>query len=196
MIRYKGVAAEALERHLYMMQLANLSMPIVRELMLAEVEIDAGREELYLSPRLSAAGRERYQALLEDAIRVGSPATLAASLGNAGILNATEVRQTKKGPVTARVPITAPETLAEGEFNRFYARAVARRALEVGQETVEVYRAKPVEAPRPESVAKVGALVSAEQLLTDLRTHVGVDTALGIPAGPNSGLSVRLARAG
>lgn len=29
-------------------------------------------------------------------------------------------------------------------------------------------------------------------MLDDLRTHVGVDTALGLPPGPNSGLSVRL----
>ena len=175
------------------MQLDNLSIPVVRELMLAEVEFDAGQGGLYLSPRLSALGRERYRGLLEDAIRAGGPETLAASIGRSGILNPTEQRQTKKGPITARVPVTAPETLAEGEFNRFYARAVARRALEVGQETVEVYRAKHVEAPRAESVAKVGTFVPAEQLLRDLRTHVGVDTALGIPAGPNSGLSVRLA---
>jgi hypothetical protein len=29
-------------------------------------------------------------------------------------------------------------------------------------------------------------------LLDDLRTNVGVDTALGLPAGPNSGLSAMI----
>ena len=46
-----------------------------------------------------------------------------------------------------------------------------------------------VENPRPESQAKVGALFDAKQLLNDLRTSQGVEPALGIPPGPNSGLS-------
>jgi hypothetical protein len=55
-----------------------------------------------------------------------------------------------------------------------------------------VYRAKAVEHARSESQQKIGSCVAAEPLLRDLRTHVGVDTALGLPPGPNSGLSVHL----
>lgn len=46
--------------------------------------------------------------------------------------------------------------------------------------------------PRVESQAKIGAIVNAEELLADIRVNVGVDTALGLPAGPNSGLSVQI----
>ena len=92
------------------------------------------------------------------------------------------------------MPWNAAQTLAEGEFNRFYIRAVRRATLEDGGETVEVYRAKAVADPRPDSEAKIGALVNAAVLLADLRQNIGIDTALGLPNGPNSGLSVRRVR--
>lgn len=66
--------------------------------------------------------------------------------------------------------------------------------MDLGGNSVEVYRAKAVQQPRPQSERLVGTTVDVHRLLRDLRTNVGVDTALGIPAGPNSGLSVRLTR--
>jgi hypothetical protein len=81
--------------------------------------------------------------------------------------------------------------LAQGEFNRYYIRGVCRRALEAGILDVEVYRARLVAAPRPDSEALIGRRLDAEQLIADLRTHMGVDTALGL-GRPNSGLSVCL----
>ena len=104
-----------------------------------------------------------------------------------------ETRRTPSGGTTnAKVPVTAPDTLAEGEFNRFYCRGVCARAIEEGKPSVHVYRAKQVENPRAESQEKVGAMIDANQLLNDLRTSQGVEPALGIPPGPNSGLSVQL----
>lgn len=82
--------------------------------------------------------------------------------------------------------------LAEGEFNRFYIRAICVRAMESGVREVTVYRAKEVLDARTESTRKIGQSVSAEELLRDLRTSQGIDTALGLPPGPNSGLSVYL----
>jgi len=61
---------------------------------------------------------------------------------------------------------------------------------------VEVYRAKQVKQPRPESIRLEGQRLNAAELLTDLRTHVGMDTVLGLPPGPNSGLSVKLLEVG
>ena len=178
------------------MHLENLSIPAVRRFMLDELQLDIDQNNLYESPRLSAAGRAQYVQLLRDALASGTPDTLAATLSSPGLLNATETRQTKNGIITAKVPVTAPETLAEGEFNRFHARGVCRQASDNGRDNVEVYRAKQVAAPRSESTAKIDTLVSAVQLIADLRNHIGIDTALGIPAGPNSGLSVRLGAAG
>ena len=91
----------------------------------------------------------------------------------------------------ARVPVTAPDTMAEGEFNRFYIRAVCRRAIETSNPTVAVYRARASDNPRPESEALVGKVFQAAELLRDLTKSAGVEAALGM-AKPNSGLSVAM----
>jgi hypothetical protein len=88
--------------------------------------------------------------------------------------------------------VNAHEMLAEGEFNRFYIRAVCLRAIKEGTSEVIVYRAKIVEHARAESEQKIGQRIAAETLLRDLRAHPGIDTALGLPPGPNSGLSAQL----
>jgi hypothetical protein len=85
----------------------------------------------------------------------------------------------------------AADMLAEGEFNRFYIRALCRRAIEDDIEVVIVHRAKVVENPRPESELKIGREIPARALLEDLRTNIGGLTKFGIPE-PGSGLSVRL----
>lgn len=172
------------------MNLSNLDDK-TRKFMLDELEQDVTANKLYLSQRLNDAGRRNYEKLLRSAIQNGDDVSLANSL--VGMLKAYKQRAKKSGGyTTAKVPSTAPETLAEGEFNRFYCRGVCRRAIEEGLEEVEVYRAKAVRNPRPESQALVGSKIKANWLLHDLQTNIGVDTALRVPAGPNSGLSVRL----
>ncbi|BEE07817.1 hypothetical protein [Aeromonas dhakensis] len=57
---------------------------------------------------------------------------------------------------------------------------------------VQVYRGKNVANARSESKQMIGQIISPKELLDDLRTNVGVDTALGLPAGPNSGLTIKL----
>jgi hypothetical protein len=91
-----------------------------------------------------------------------------------------------------RVPHTAADTLAEGEFNRYYVRGVCRRALEEGWRDVVVYRAKQPQRPRPQSEALLGLRLNARELLQELRERKDDSSHLVIPPGPNSGLSVRL----
>jgi len=161
--------------------------------MIAEIEADIAARKLYFSGRLSERGRTDYPNLLRQAAANGTDGSLANELRQGGRLNATEERRKPSGGVTTvRVPVTAHETLAEGEFNRFYARGLCLRALASGVSDLVIYRAKAVDNPRAESVAKIGQRISAQALLNDLRTNIGVDTALGLPPGPNSGLSVRL----
>jgi len=164
-----------------------------RNHMTAEIKADIATTKLYLSNRLSGRGRADYPQLLKQAAEGRDDSWLANEVRSNGRLNEMEERRKPKGGTTmARVPVTAPETLAEGEFNRFYIRGLCVRAMAASVPELIIYRAKAVENPRPESVAKIGQKISAQALLSDLRTNIGVDTALGLPAGPNSGLSVRL----
>jgi hypothetical protein len=160
--------------------------------MLDELEMDVRNGTLYASPRLSNTGQQNYAALFREAIRTHDDGWLAAELCRFGRLKPTEPRRKPKGGyTTAKVPVTAAATIAEGEFNRFYARGLCRLAGEEGIANLIVYRAKPVARPRPESQRLVGTAVNAQQLLLDLRSHPGMETALHIPPGHNSGLSVR-----
>ena len=174
------------------MELADLN-ETTRNGMVTEIDRDVASNELYRSPRLTDQGADVWADVLRAAAQNGNPETLARDIRIQNLLVATEQRRKPKGGFTqAKVPSNAPEMLGEGEFNRFYLRGLCLRAIEEGKR-VEVYRAKPVSRPRPESEALIGKTFSPEDLLNDLRTNIGVDTALGLPSGPNSGLSGRLA---
>lgn len=160
---------------------------VTRKYMLAEMTGDHFQGILYLSPRLNPYGRKRYPELLKEAIVDGNDSTLAAKILAERCLNQYEQR----GKLQVRVPYNAQETLARGEFNRYYIRALCLRAVEENK-TLEVYRAMVVDNPRFESELKIGIRVDPVRLLRDLRSSIGVETALGIPPGPGSGLSVKM----
>jgi hypothetical protein len=164
-----------------------------RALMVKEIDQDITATRLYMSPRLNELGHTQYPALLKEAAQNHDDTWFAGQIRAKGLLKIKESRRTPSGgTTTAKVPVTAPDTLAEGEFNRFYCRAVCLRAIDEGKHSVRVYRAKHVDNPRPESEAKIGTMVDAKKLLEDLRTSQGVEPALSIPPGPNSGLTVQL----
>lgn len=163
-----------------------------RQHMLIELDRDIQGGTLYLSARLTSDGRQHYPAMLREAIEQHDDAWLAGEIRRRGLLESHEEKKKPKGGTTlAAVPVTAPDTLAEGEFNRFYCRGVCARVAEVGESFVEVYRGKEVLQPRPESEARIGARLEASAVLQDLRTSIAVEPALGVPAGPNSGLTIR-----
>lgn len=162
-----------------------------RKHMLKEFEQDVAQGKLYLSHRFNAIGRVNYEKRMREAILNGDDMSLSDSLR--GFFNEFEQKSKPNGGYTnAKVPINAGETFAEGEFNRFYCRGICCRAIEDGISEVQVYRAKEVANPRPQSQMLLGKRFQAVLLLDDLRNNIGVDTALGIPAGPNSGLSIFL----
>ncbi|WP_410510167.1 hypothetical protein RSJ42_08630 [Methanosarcina hadiensis] len=139
---------------------------------------------------MNEEGAHLYPELLLKAIDEGNEITFGADLLSHGCFNTHVLRNGKP----TKMPSNAHETLSEGEFNRFYIRALCLRAINEGCE-LEVYRAKQVSNPRPDSQIMIGHIIdaiSSESLLNDLRTSTGIDTALGLPNGPNSGLSVRI----
>jgi hypothetical protein len=176
-----------------MLELVNLG-DRVRGLMIEEVDRDIENGTLYINPRrLSPTGQQDYPGLLKETVLLHDDAWLADQLRQEGRMNRTMQRAKPKGGyTTVPVPVNAPDTLAEGEFNRFYARGLCRSAIEDGTPDLVIYRAKQVSTPREESEARIGTTINAQALLDDLRANPGKDTWLGIPAGPNSGISVRL----
>jgi len=165
-----------------------------RQLMLDEMEYDIAHNQLHISPFLSGQGQRDYTNLLREAIQSGNDETLAENLReHRRILKTLPRRNPKGGYSISATPENAAQVLAESEFNRYYIRAVARRAIEDGISELVIYRAKPVNTPRPESEARVETTLPPVDLLEDLRAHLGDERpTLGVPSGPNSGLSVRL----
>lgn len=164
-----------------------------REFMLKELEMDIEKGNLYMSPRLNSVGHSKWPELLKEAIVSHNDEWLANQLKVRHYMKSHEQRRLKSGKITfARIPVTAPETLAEGEFNRYYAMGVCARAIAEGISEVVVFRGKQVKQPRPESQAMIGKRIKAKALLEDLRKSQGVEPALGIPPGPNSGLTICL----
>ena len=162
-----------------------------RSAMLTEVKTDIDRKTIYYSKRFTKYGRIKYLALLLDAVKSGNEQTLAKSIKLNYCFVETEKREGKNGIIQANIPEDANHVFAESEFNRFYVRALAKIAI-VMNRSLTIYRAKQSKTPRPESEIQIGKKIDSVNLLYDLRNNVGVYTALGLPAGPNSGLSVRL----
>lgn len=161
-----------------------------RRYMLEELDLDESQGTLYMGKRLNHEGRRRYPEFLRQALKDGDPYTLAAELGEVPGQFWVEAI-TAKNNRRSTTPRTAPLTLAEGQFNRFYMRGLARRAIDEGL-GLEITRAKPVKNPRPESEALRGCSIDPEKLLEELRKDpesTPYDFHLG---NPNSGLTVRL----
>jgi hypothetical protein len=167
--------------------------PRTRLLMHNEVQHDLARGALYLSRRLTDPGRAMYVPTLLNAVMRGDTDSFAQGIQRNRLLKTHEESHSRRGmPFVKAVPHDAHVTLAEGEFHRFYLRGLSARAVEDGIEHLEIFRAKVVHVPRWESEARIGKRIAPSALLADLREHPGVDLALGVPNGPNSGLSARL----
>lgn len=148
----------------------------------------------YASPRIEVERIPEWRELFLEALKSQTDDWLADQANKVKLMKSHETRRTPSGGITtAKVPSNAALQLAEGEFNRFYLRGIAARALAEGKQYVKVYRGKEVSSPRPESEARIGSLIAAASLLSELRKSDFVDNALGLPAGPNSGLTAEIA---
>jgi len=164
----------------------------VRQYMVKELDRDIESHTIYLSERLNESGVSEWIKLLREAIQKNDDDWLATQIRLYNLLNPTYQRKNLKGGLTfVKMPVNAPETLAEGEFNRFFVRGLCAQVIATGGTEVEVYRGKDVSQPRSESEMMIGQQISAKKLLEDLRTSQGVEPAVGLPSGPNSGLTVR-----
>lgn len=164
-----------------------------REYMIREIDHDLALGTLFLSPRLRLGSESLYVSCLRAAARAHDETWLADQIRMNRLLRHEEERTSpERGVLTLRVPLTAPDSLAAAEFNRFYARAVCARAIDAGISHVELYRAKVVPQLHPEFESSIGQQMEARPLLDRLRATAGLDAAIGLPGGTQSGVTVRL----
>jgi hypothetical protein len=162
--------------------------PVTRQYMLLEVDQAIQTSQLHVSKRFTEAGTARYPQLLRDAISSGTVENLTAALRQHQCFHLTE----KQGAITRKVPDNAAASFAEGEFNAFYMRGVCHRAIREGV-MVEVYRARASIVPREVSQLIEGHLEDPYRVLLLLKNSPdGSHRGSGMPAGTNSGLSLRL----
>jgi hypothetical protein len=160
-----------------------------RHYMLIELEQAIKTSQLHLSRRFTAQGQERYPDLLREAIHTGNEDSLTVALQQQQCV----AERAPYGTGTRRVPTNAARTFAEGQFNAFYMRGICHRAIQTGSQ-VEVYRAKEVSSERPHSRYQVGQKLDPQHVLYLLRhSPSGQHRGPAVPAGFNSGLSLRLA---
>lgn len=164
---------------------------ITREYMLEESQLGSH----YISPRLTEDGQIRWQSLFEEGIKIYDDDWIAQEILKRGYMKSQE-EYTRNGITRLRNinKLNAAQQLAEGEFNRYYLRGLCLRAKAEGKDFLIVYRGKAVNNPRLESEQKIGTQVSTNTLLDILRTNdfVTIEAAIGIPGGPNSGLTCRI----
>lgn len=162
-----------------------------RRYMVEEIEAAIRDENLYFSKRFTVDGHAAWPDLLLEAARQHDEHWLAYQLEARPSLKGFEKSRTPSGGYTVKhVPHTAAETMAEGQFNRYYILGLCRRAIANGIREVFVYRAKPVSDPRRESESLIGERLDPTALADEIRpVQQSLEHTL---LKPNSGLSVHL----
>ncbi len=166
--------------------------PTTRRFALDEFERDLASDQFRHSERLRPTALGDYERLLRDAHSYYDDQWLEERA--ADLLVDFEPRHTPSGgQTTARVPYMAARMMAEGDFNRYYMRGLALRAINEGRQVVEVYRARLSREPRDDSAEIEGRRISAQEVLDRLRGNTALEGSVAIRLGlPNSGLSIRL----
>ena len=126
------------------------------------LRVDRSRFYRWLKPRLAAAARPTL---------LPSSRWLAEQVESNQLLRELEGGRTPQGAYAVKhIPQEpAAETLAEGQFNRFYMLGLAKRARAEGLSDLEVYRARDTSSPRAESEAMIGNRIPVDEVEDQLR---------------------------
>jgi hypothetical protein len=162
-----------------------------RAAMLKSIDEAERSGNIYYSTRFNEAGAGQWLQLLRQAAREQSEHWLAYQLEANGLMKDFEgVNKPTGGYTIKHVPHTAAETMAEGQFNRFYILGLCKRARAEGIPHLVVYRARESADPRLESQSLVDTRLSVDEIESQLKeTKASFRSPL---VQPNSGLSVRL----
>lgn len=153
-------------------------------------EAEASRN-IYYSKRFNSAGNSQWLSLLMEAAKDHNEHWLAYQLEAHVLMKDFEgARKPLGGYSIKHVPHTAAETMAEGQFNRFYILGLCKRARAEGISHLEIYRAKGRAEPRPESQALIGTKILIDEVEAQLRE---VSSSLRSSLiRPNSGISAKV----
>src|SRR5437868_2769401 len=137
--------------------------PTTRRYAIAELDHDLSTGAFHVSERLRPEAVAEYERRLHEALRYYDDRWLEEHASD--LIVESESRRTRSGgTTTARVPQMAARLLAEGDFNRYYMRGVALRAIEEGRQILEVYRARVSLEPRPGAAELEGTRIPAAEI--------------------------------
>lgn len=161
-----------------------------RSSMLKAIEEGENTGNIYYSTRFNQDENEQWLTLLKQSAQQFNEHWLAYQLESNELMKDFESAAKPSGGYTAKhVPHTAAETIAEGQFNRFYMLGLCKRARAEGITHLEIYRSKERFDPRPESQVLVGTILSIDEVETQLKlTEASFKSQL---VKQNSGLCVK-----
>jgi hypothetical protein len=159
--------------------------------MLKAIEEAESTGNIYFSTRFNHSGNMEWLPLLKQAAQEFNEHWLAYQLEANKLMKDFESARTPSDVYTIKhVPHTAAETMAEGQFNRFYILGLCKRARVEGMTHLEIYRAKERSEPRPESQALIGNRLSIEEIEIQLKeVKASINSQL---VKPNSGICARI----
>ncbi len=161
-----------------------------RKYMIEAIEEAENSGNIYFSTRFNQDGKNEWINLLKEAANSHNEHWLAFQLESRKLMTDFETAATPSGGYTVKhTPHTQAETLAEGQFNRFYILALCKKAKSDGVDELEVYRAKKSQSPRGESEAFIGTKLPVSDIEGQLK--VVKDSFKSKLVKPNSGISVK-----
>jgi hypothetical protein len=164
---------------------------VTRASMLEAIEEAQRTGNIYYSTRFNQPGKSQWLPLLKQATQEFNEHWLAYQLEANRLMKDFEGASTPSGGYTIKhVPHTAAETMAEGQFNRFYILGLCRRARAEGISQLEIYRAKERSNPRPESQALIDTFLRIDEIESQLKETSACFRSQLLK--PNSGLCVKL----
>ena len=164
---------------------------LTRSSILQAIEEAERTDNIYFSTRFNQSGRTQWLPLLKQATKEFNEHWLAYQLEANRLLIDFEGARTPSGGYTIKhIPHTAAETLAEGQFNRFYILGLCKRARAEGISHLEIYRAKARSDPRSESQALIGTQLAIDEIESQLKEIKASFKSQLVK--PNSGLCTKL----
>jgi len=157
--------------------------------MLDAIKEAEASENIYFGTRLIEDKKTQWVSLLKQAAKEHNEQWLGEQLKSGQFFKPAEVSRKRSGGFIAkRVPHTAAQTLADGQFNRFYMLGLCRQAKLKGIESLEIYRAKEGRTSRSNSESLIGTKILVKMVEEQLE-NVGSSLKSNLTQS-NSGLSL------